>query len=88
NIERIVLAIQRDVEGKDYREHLTNLQQSIEGVRGGLTEHLPETISHMISTAAPKMGMFIFVVIAFQVMLAGAYVIYKRRRANAPKKYL
>jgi mannose-binding lectin 1 len=46
NIERIVLAIQRDVEGKDYREHLTNLQQSIEGVRGGLTEHLPETISH------------------------------------------
>lgn len=88
NVERIVLAIQRDVEGKDYREHLTNLQQSIEGVRGGLTEHLPETISHMISTAAPKMGMFIFVVIAFQVMLAGAYIIYKRRRANAPKKYL
>ncbi|THW55564.1 concanavalin A-like lectin/glucanase [Aureobasidium pullulans] len=88
NIERIALAIQRDVEGKDYREHLTNLQQSIEGVRGGLTEHLPETIAHMISTAAPKMGMFIFVVIAFQVMLAGAYIIYKRRRANAPKKYL
>lgn len=46
NIERVVYAIQRDVEGKDYREHLTNLQQSIEGVRGGLTEHLPETISH------------------------------------------
>jgi mannose-binding lectin 1 len=46
NIERIAYAIQRDVEGKDYREHLSNLQQSIEGVRGGLTEHLPETISH------------------------------------------
>jgi len=34
------------------------------------------------------MGMFIFVVIAFQVMLAGAYIIYKKRRASAPKKYL
>lgn len=46
------------------------------------------TLLLVISTAAPKMGMFIFVVIAFQVMLAGAYIIYKRRRANAPKKYL
>jgi len=34
------------------------------------------------------MGMFIFVVIPFQVMLAGAYIIYKKRRASAPKKYL
>jgi len=34
------------------------------------------------------MGKFIFVVIAFQVMLVGAYIVYKRRRDGAPKKYL
>lgn len=34
------------------------------------------------------MGFFIFLLIAFQVILAISYVIYKRRRANMPKKFL
>jgi mannose-binding lectin 1 len=34
------------------------------------------------------MGFFIFLVIAFQVLLAVSYVVYKRRRANMPKKFL
>jgi lectin, mannose-binding 1 len=34
------------------------------------------------------MNVFIAVVVAVQVALAGAYVIYKRRRASMPKKYL
>jgi len=34
------------------------------------------------------MGLFAFVVIAFQIMLLGAYIVYRRRRDNAPKKYL
>jgi len=34
------------------------------------------------------MGLFIFVIIAFQVMLLGSYILYRRRRDNAPKKYL
>lgn len=88
NIERTVAVIQKDVEGKDYRETLTNLQQAVEGVRGGLTDHLPDTIGQMITTSAPKMGKFVFVVVAFQVMLVGAYIVYKKRRDNAPKKYL
>lgn len=114
SVERTVQTIQRDVEGRDYGGHLRDLQNAVEGVRGGLTEHLPDRISQsktfsifpplslsfrfpflsdtfsntVISTSAPKMGMFIFVVIAFQVMLVGAYIVYKKRRANAPKKYL
>ena len=32
--------------------------------------------------------MLIFVVVAVQVMMAGAYIVYKKRRANMPKKYL
>jgi mannose-binding lectin 1 len=34
------------------------------------------------------MGKYIAVVVAVQIMLAGAYIIYKKRRASAPKKYL
>ncbi|GAB7352626.1 hypothetical protein MBLNU459_g2999t1 [Dothideomycetes sp. NU459] len=88
NIERVVQTIQKDVEGKDYREHFDSLQQAVAGVQGGLSEHLPNTITQIISTSAPNMSRFIFVIIAFQVMLVGAYIVYKKRRANAPKKYL
>jgi mannose-binding lectin 1 len=34
------------------------------------------------------MGFFIFLVISFQILLAGLYVGYKRRRAALPKKFL
>ena len=42
----------------------------------------------VISASAPRMGMFVFIVLAVQIMLAGAYIVYKKRRANMPKKYL
>ncbi|KAK5115757.1 hypothetical protein LTR62_000846 [Meristemomyces frigidus] len=87
-IERTVQQIQRDVEGKDYKQHLSDLQTSLDGIRGGLTEHLPATLSTMINASAPKMGFFLFVVLAFQLFLALAYVVYKRRRNGMPKKYL
>jgi mannose-binding lectin 1 len=34
------------------------------------------------------MGMYLAVVVAVQIMIAGAYIVYKKRRASAPKKYL
>jgi mannose-binding lectin 1 len=34
------------------------------------------------------MGFLITIVIVFQLLLAASYIAYKRRRANAPKKYL
>ncbi|KAK8206734.1 hypothetical protein M8818_004568 [Zalaria obscura] len=104
NIERTVQRIQRDVEGRDYKEHLSNLQQAVEGVKGGLTDVpatlaqskpslcVPDCTcadnSIVVTGSAPRMGMFVFVVIAVQVMMAGAYLVYKKRRDNAPKKYL
>ena len=41
-----------------------------------------------ITASTPRMGFFIFLVIAFQVVLAASYIIYKKRRANMPKKFL
>jgi len=46
------------------------------------------TMYTVISASAPRMGMFLFVVIAVQIMMAGAYIVYKKRRNSMPKKYL
>ena len=45
DIERTVKIIQKDVEGRDYKEHLSNLQQAVEGVRGSVADNLPDTLS-------------------------------------------
>jgi len=34
------------------------------------------------------MGVFVFIIVAVQIMLAGVYIVYKRRRNGMPKKYL
>lgn len=44
NIERNVDRVLKDVESKDYRIHLTELQSTIDSVKGGLTDHLPATL--------------------------------------------
>lgn len=41
-----------------------------------------------MSTSTPGMGRFVWIIIGFQVVLAAAYVAYKRRRANSHEKYL
>ncbi|KZF21495.1 putative lectin family integral membrane protein [Xylona heveae TC161] len=87
-IENVVLRIQKDVEGKDYKEHLTKLQDALRDTHSSIVESLPQTLSHIVTSSAPRMGLLIFIVVVFQLLLAASYVIYKRRRANAPKKYL
>ena len=42
----------------------------------------------VVLSSAPRMGLVIFFLVAVQMALAGAYVWYKRRRANMPKKFL
>lgn len=51
-------------------------------------EFLLLTPSTVITTKAPRMGLLLFIFVGVQLLLAGSYVIYKRRRANGPKKYL
>ncbi|TKA30483.1 hypothetical protein B0A50_02711 [Salinomyces thailandicus] len=87
-VEKVVQQVQRDVESKDYRQHMSDLQKAVDNVKGSITDHLPHTMGELISASAPKMGMFVFIIVAVQVMLAGVYIIYKRRRNSMPKKYL
>jgi lectin, mannose-binding 1 len=87
-IERNVDAIRRDVEGKDYRGQLDKLQDALRDTHTSLNDVMPHIFNEIVSTSAPRMGLFVFILICFQLGMAGAYVWYKRRRANAPKKYL
>ncbi|KAJ9296518.1 hypothetical protein DTO271G3_5216 [Paecilomyces variotii] len=87
-IESLLQAIQRDVQGKDYQDRFAQLQEALKSSHLTLTESLQTSIYTMIAASTPRMGLFVFVLIAFQIMLAGSYIIYKKRRANMPKKFL
>ncbi|KAJ5453767.1 uncharacterized protein N7458_004723 [Penicillium daleae] len=87
-IESLLQNIQRDLEGKDYSSRFNQLQDTLRSSHLSLTENLQTHFLSAITASSPRMGFFIFLVIAFQVLLAVSYVIYKRRRANMPKKFL
>ncbi|KAF7716142.1 Uncharacterized protein PECH_005418 [Penicillium ucsense] len=87
-IESLLQNIQRDLEGKDYSGRFNQLQDTLRSSHLSLTENLQSHFISAITASTPRMGFFIFLVIASQALLATAYVIYKRRRANMPKKFL
>ncbi|ERT01616.1 lectin family integral membrane protein [Sporothrix schenckii 1099-18] len=70
----------------ELRQSVANAESSVrQHVAGRLEGHhdrLAETLRH------PGHGRLIFVIVAGQLLLAGAYVFYKRRKASSPKKYL
>ncbi|KAJ5159620.1 uncharacterized protein N7482_006624 [Penicillium canariense] len=87
-IESLLQNIQRDLEGKDYSSRFNQLHDTLRSSHLSLTESLQGHLLNAITASTPRMGFFIFLVIAFQVLLAVSYIIYKRRRANMPKKFL
>ncbi|KAL4871139.1 hypothetical protein BDV12DRAFT_38143 [Aspergillus spectabilis] len=87
-LEQTLLAIQRDLEGKDYRDRFNQLHDTLRSSHLSLTENIKDNLLSIITASTPRMGFFIFLVIAFQVLLAGSYILYKRRRASMPKKFL
>ncbi|KAJ5722311.1 hypothetical protein N7488_000346 [Penicillium malachiteum] len=87
-IESMLQNIQRDLEGKDYSSRFNQLQDTLRTSHLSLTENLHGHLLNVITASTPRMGFFIFLIIAFQIFLAVAYVVYKRRRANMPKKFL
>ncbi|KAJ5102169.1 hypothetical protein NUU61_004391 [Penicillium alfredii] len=87
-IEQLLQAVQRDLEGKDYSNRFNQLHETLRSSHLSLSENLQGHLLSVITASTPRMGFFLFMVIAFQVVLAVSYVIYKRRRANMPKKFL
>ncbi|KAJ5672106.1 hypothetical protein N7507_001233 [Penicillium longicatenatum] len=87
-IETLLQNIQRDLEGKDYSSNFNKLHDTLRSSHLSLRENLQDHFLSAITASSPRMGFFIFLVLAFQVLLAVSYVVYKRRRANMPKKFL
>ncbi|PGH03312.1 hypothetical protein AJ79_07390 [Helicocarpus griseus UAMH5409] len=86
-IETMLESIQKDVKNKDLQNQFKKLQDSLKNSHSGMMEHLQST-SHQLLSSTPRMGLFIFLIVAIQLALAASYIIYKRRRANMPKKFL
>ncbi|PGH02465.1 hypothetical protein GX51_04633 [Blastomyces parvus] len=86
-IENMIQAVQKDVKNSELKKQLSKLQDSLKNSHSGVIEQLQST-SHQIVSSTPRMGFFIFLIVAFQLALAASYIMYKRRRANMPKKFL
>jgi len=87
-MERSMQQIKLDVGDKDYKKHMEDLRRAMQDSHSSLMEGLTGSLGSVITGSAPRMGFFLFVILGFQGALVMAYVMYKRRRSMAPKKYL
>lgn len=69
---------------KDVNQQVKNSERAVQRALG---EH-HKTLSGAVADAVPGHGKLIIVIIGSQVVAAVGYYIYKRKRANSPKKYL
>lgn len=86
-IESTVIRIRNDVEGRDYKEHLTSLQIALHDTRESLSG-VPASVGQIVSKGAPRVWVGVGVVVGFQMVVVGAYVVYKRRRGGLGGKKL
>ncbi|POR39707.1 L-like Lectin [Tolypocladium paradoxum] len=79
DLEKEVRAMRNDI-NKKFTAHDESFQ--------GYLSHHHATLSHAVASSMPSHGKLIFIFVGTQAVLVAAYVVYKRRRANSPKKYL
>ncbi|KAK7187329.1 hypothetical protein DPSP01_002462 [Paraphaeosphaeria sporulosa] len=87
-VERTTMETLRDLESKDFKDLLNSVHRSIEQGHSAMSANIPAAISDIVDKGRPSMTSFFFVVVAVQVMVLGAWQLYKKRRNSAPKKYL
>jgi len=79
-------SLDRDVQG--FRKFLhSRIQDSENAVKNHVTDKHAEVKGHVEAHAAPGHTRLILVIVGCQLVLVGAYVMYKRRK-TMPKKYL
>jgi mannose-binding lectin 1 len=75
----------------DVRRTKSDLHNSLDKHVTSLKSTVRDTHHSMIGSLAanaPSMALYVFVVLGSQALLIAAYLVYKRRKANGPKKYL
>ena len=88
SIERALSTIQSELHSGDHKSQFAALTRQVNEMNVGMTEHLPNRVRGYIQDHTPRVGFMITSFMIFQLVLVAFYVLYKRRRANAPKKYL
>ena len=88
NIQAMLSEVKREIDTGDHKGQFASLNQKLGEMNVGVTEHLPNRVREFVADHAPRVGFMITCFMLFQCVLVVAYVLYKRRRANAPKKYL
>jgi mannose-binding lectin 1 len=86
NLERKIDEIKGDV-----RQTKNELHNSLDKHVSSLKTTVRDTHHSVIGSLAanaPSVAVYVFVVLGSQALLVVAYVLYKRRKANGPKKYL
>ncbi|KAI9894764.1 MAG: hypothetical protein M1814_002121 [Vezdaea aestivalis] len=87
-VERQIQRVRDDIEGKDYKKHLDEIRVAVKEGQDRMLEGLPRDLGRIVTGSAPRTGFFFLCIVAVQIGLAASYVVYKRRRSGAPKKYL
>ncbi|RPA94152.1 concanavalin A-like lectin/glucanase [Choiromyces venosus 120613-1] len=87
-IEDLVVQIGHAITSNDYSQHFEALHKTLENHHSNLLYSVPNKVTQALSTSTPKVGFGVTLLIVFQLVLVVAYIVYKRRRASSPKKYL
>ncbi|KAI9675344.1 MAG: hypothetical protein M1817_001248 [Caeruleum heppii] len=90
SVESILNSIQHTLASRSSSESqiIEKVQHAVSESHSNLMAHLPTKMGHAVRDHAPRIGVLVFAVVVVQVLVVMGYVVYKRRRANAPKKYL
>jgi mannose-binding lectin 1 len=86
-VERTSMAIQRDLESKDFKDMMMQIHRALESNHEGLVRGLPGVMGEVAKRHGPSLTVFLFAAVAVQIMVTGAYVVWKKRRGGG-KKYL
>ncbi|KAJ4367882.1 hypothetical protein N0V86_009722 [Didymella sp. IMI 355093] len=76
--------ILRDLESKDYKELIAAMHRRLEDNH----KDIPNLVQAVVQKHGLSWMSLLAIAFAVQVMVVGAYLVYKKRRGGAPKKYL
>ncbi|KAF1925767.1 concanavalin A-like lectin/glucanase [Didymella exigua CBS 183.55] len=76
--------ILRDLESKDYKESIAAMHRRLEDNH----KDIPNLVQAVVQKHGLSWVSLLAIAFAVQVMVVGAYLVYKKRRGGAPKKYL
>ncbi|KAF2687719.1 concanavalin A-like lectin/glucanase [Lentithecium fluviatile CBS 122367] len=87
-VERTTMETLRDLESKDFKDMLNQVHDAIERSHNALGTSMPLAMAAVVGKERPSMTTFLFIAVAVQIMVFGAYKVYKKRRNSGPKKFL